>query len=310
MKALIAKYPVAILAIIVLGIQFGIVLVTKSMMKPGLRLHEVPEAHMVFRFRVFWPLVFAVLITYYLEGKAGLYKLFGAYKVWRVPGKWYAFAISWKFLFCYLGWAIAVFAFDDPTWWPGAAQPMFDKGLNGERMHIFNLIAAMPFILGIALVEETTWMKYCATRLQDKYSAFVSCSITGAIWGLWYLPMLLLGEGVPDGIPWYFFLLSMMGLAILLGWVYNMTHSGLILLIMQLVSNIAFFVMPALPLAHNGDARYVMAFVWAEVAIAAFVVIKYGYKEMGPGPRPTWTDPKIPGDAPASAEKSKTVAMA
>jgi membrane protease YdiL (CAAX protease family) len=266
------------------------------MMVEGKRLHEVPDAHMVFRFRVFWPLVFAVLLTYYLEGKAGLHKLFGAYKVWRVPGKWYAFSISWKFLFCYLGWAIADIAGILP--WPGAAQPMFTEGPNGERMHIINLLFGMPFIIGIALVEETTWMKYCATRLQDKYTAFTSCFITGIIWGLWYLPMLLLGEGVPDGIPWYMFLLSMVGLALLLGWVYNMTHSGLILLFMQLVSNIAFYIMPALPVAHDGDASWVKVFVWVEVAIAAFVVIRYGYKDMGLGPRPTWTDPQIPGDEP------------
>lgn len=292
MRSFISRFPVLTLAVIVLSIQFGIVIVAASLMPEGKRLHESPEAHMVFRFRVFWPLVFAVLLTWYLEGKAGLYKLFGAYRVWRVPGKWYVFAGSWKFLFCYLGWAIADLAGWLP--WPGAAQPMFETGPGGERWHVINLLAAMPFIIGIALVEETTWMKYCATRLQDKYTAFTSNFITGIIWGLWYLPMLLLGEGVPDGIPWYMFLLSMVGLALLLGWVYNMTHSGLILLLMQMVSNIAFFVMPALPVAHNGDASWVKVFVWVEVAIAAFVVIRYGPKDMGLGPRPTWKDPKIP----------------
>lgn len=296
MKRFIAKYPVLTLAVVVLAIQFGIVLVAAGLMPEGKRLHESPEAHMVFRFRVFWPLVFAVLITWYIEGKAGLYKLFGAYRIWRVPGKWYVFAGSWKFLFCYLGWAIA----DIAGWlpWPGAAQPMFSTPQHGGHIHFVNLIFAMPFIIGIALVEETTWMKYCATRLQDKYTAFTSCFITGIIWGLWYLPMLLLGEGVPDGIPWYMFLLSMIGLALLLGWVYNMTHSGLILLLMQMVSNIAFYVMPALPVAHNGDASWVKVFVWVEVAIAAFVVIRYGPKDMGLGPRPTWTDPKIPAWQP------------
>lgn len=307
MRSFISRYPVLTLAVIVLSIQLGIVMYAASLMEPGKRLHDSPAAHAVFRFRIFWPLLFAVLITYYLEGKKGLYKLFGAYRVWRVPGKWYLFAGSWKFLFCYLGWAIADIAGILP--WPGAAQPMFTVGEHGERMHIVNLLFGLPFIAFVALVEETTWMKYCATRLQDKYSALVSCTITGIIWGLWYLPMLLLGEGVPDGIPWYFFLLSMVGLAVLLGWVYNMTHSGLILLLMQLVSNIAFYVMPALPVAHNGDPHWVMVFVWVEVAIAAFVVIRYGPKEMGLGPRPTWTDPKIPDWDPARKDH-KTLAAA
>lgn len=294
MKGWISRYPVLVLATIVLGIQFTIVLITASLIPEGMRMHESPDAHMIFRFRVFTPLVFAVLITWYLEGMPGIRKLFGAYRVWRVPGKWYAFSLTWKFLFCYLGWAIADLTGILP--WPGASIPLFTEGENGERMHIFNLLSGFPFIIGIALVEETTWMKFCATRLQERYSALLSCTITGIIWGLWYLPMLLLGEGVPDGIPWYMFLLSMVGLAIILGWVYNMTHSGLILLIMQMISNIAFFIMPALPVTHNGDPSYVKAFVWVEVAIAAFVVIRYGWREMGTGPRPTWSDPKIPND--------------
>ncbi len=288
MKAWITRFPVLTLAVIVLGIQFGIVLVTSSMIPEGMRLHDVPDAHMVFRFRVFWPLVFAVLITYYIEGWPGLRNLFGAYKVWKVPGKWYAYALSWKFLFCYLAWAVA----DIMGWlpWPGASIPMFTEGENGERMHIFNLIATMPFIVGIAMVEETTWMKFCATRMQEKYSAFTSCFVTGIIWGLWYLPMLLLGEGVPDGIPWYTFLLSMAGLAIVLGWVYNMTHSGLLLLLMQLISNIAFFIVPALPVCHNGDSSYVKAFVYVELVIAAFLILRYGWRDMGVAPRPKWSD--------------------
>ncbi len=288
MKAWISRYPVLTLAVIVLGIQLSIVLIARSLMPPGVRMHDAPEAHMIFRFRIFWPLIFAVLLSWYLEGTTGLKRLFSSYKVWRVPGKWYAFSLSWKFLFCYLVWAITDLTGILP--WPGAAQPMFTPGEHDGRMHIENLLRAMPFIIFVALVEETTWMKYCTTRLQQKYTAFVSCTITGIIWGLWYLPMLLLGEGVPDGIPWYMFLLSMVGLAIVLGWVYNMTHSGLILLIMQIISNIAFFIMPALPMAHNGDPSWIKAFVWIEVAIAALLVIKYGHREMGEGPRPVWTD--------------------
>ena len=80
-------------------------------------------------------------------------------------------------------------------------------------------------------------MKFSVTRMQERYSALVSCLLVGIGWGLWYLPMLLIGEGVPDGYPWPMFLLSMVCLTVLLGWTYNMTRSGTILLIMQIVSN-------------------------------------------------------------------------
>ncbi|MEX1132046.1 MAG: CPBP family intramembrane glutamic endopeptidase [Flavobacteriales bacterium] len=285
MKSWVGRYPVLTLVMLVLGTQLGIVLTAAALMPPGVRMHDAEDAHTIFRLRVFGPLVFAIAISWYLEGKAGLMRLFRSYKVWRVPGRWYGFAISWKFLFCYLAWAIADLAGIMP--WPGAVVEGSFTGSNGL---LSGLLASSPFIIGIAVVEETTWMKFCLTRLQDRYSAFVSCLLTGVAWGLWYLPMLLLGEGVPDGVPWYMFLLSMVGLALILGWVYNMTRSGLILLFMQLVSNIAFFVMPALPGWHDGNPQYVVGFIVAEVFIAAVLVLVYGPKELGIGPRPTWSD--------------------
>lgn len=285
MRALITRYPVLALCMIVLFIQFGIVVWAGSMIPEGHRLHDSPSAHKIFRFRVFWPLVCAVLLTYYLEGREGLGRLFGSYQVWRVPKRFFGLALTWKFLFCYLAWAIADLTGILP--WPGAiSSGFFTKDVGG----IGDLLRSLPFIFGIALVEETTWMKFCVTHLQARYTALVSCVLTGIAWGLWYLPMLLLHEGVPDGVPWYMFLLSMVGLAVVLGWVYNMTHSGLVLLIMQVISNVAFFVMPALPTWHNMDSSYVKAFIWIEVAIATLLVLRYGARELGVGPRPTWND--------------------
>jgi membrane protease YdiL (CAAX protease family) len=305
MKSWVSRYPVLTLVLLVLGTQFGIVLTAAALMPPGVRMHDAEDAHTIFRLRVFGPLLFAIAISWYLEGSAGLKRLFGSYKVWRVPGRWYGFALSWKFLFCYLAWAIADLTGIMP--WPGA---VVDGSFTGSNGLLYGLLASSPFIIGIAVVEETTWMKFCLTRLQERYSAFVSCLFTGVAWGLWYLPMLLLGEGVPDGVPWYMFMLSMVGLALVLGWVYNMTRSGLILLFMQLISNIAFFVMPALPGWHEGNPQYVVGFIVAEVFIAAILVVIYGPKELGIGPRPTWSNSsgsKEQPKAPATEQQGPAI---
>jgi hypothetical protein len=75
---------------------------------------------------------------------------------------------------------------------------------------------------------------------------------------------------------------------------------------MQVISNIAFFVMPALPTWHKMDASYVIAFIWIEVSIVALLLLRYGYKELGTGPRPTWdqdaTAVKTPGREPSVKE--------
>jgi hypothetical protein len=240
---------------------------------------------MVFRLRVFGPLGFAILLTLYLDGKDGLRNLFSSFLHWRVPARWYALAFSWKFLFTWTG--VAVMAFLGIRIWPG----FFHHALaEGDLSPLKDLMRNMPFIVGIAFVEETSWIKFSVTRLQEKYHALPACLMAGFGWGLWYLPMLLVGEGVPDGYPWHTFMTSMVALTVLLGWAFNMTRSGTVLLIMQIVSNCAFFLLPVLPGWWNMDVAYITAFVWANVASAILLTLIFGWRELGTGKRATWSE--------------------
>jgi uncharacterized protein len=285
MHKFISRYPVLTFIFLTLTYQFGVVGMIWAILEPGQRIHEDHTAHMIFRFRVFGPLVFAVLITVYLEGLSGFKKLFASFIHWRVPAKWYLLAFSWKFLFTYLGLtSLAVLGLRE---WPGFVVENMIGG-TWENMH--HLLYALPFIIGIAFVEETAWMKFSVTRLQEKYSALTSCVIVGISWGMWYLPMLLLGDGVPDGYTWPMFMTSMLCLTILLGWTYNMTRSGTILLIMQIVSNCAFFIIPVLPAHWKLDDAYVNSFVAFNLISAILLVIIFGPKHLGRHERAKWND--------------------
>ncbi len=285
MRSFIAKNPVLVFILLTLGYQFVVVGLVKAMIPEGGHMHDSAAAHMVFRFRAFGPLAFAMLLTWYLEKGAGLRRLFGSFFHWKAGAQWYLLAFSWKFLFTYVG--IATLVFLGFAEWPGwLVRSLTEDGVAGLKP----LISNMPFIVGIALVEETAWMKFSVTRMQEKYSALRSCLTVGFAWGLWYLPMLLINEGVPDGYPWPVFLLSMICLTILLGWTYNMTRSGTILLIMQIVSNCAFFIIPVLPAWWNLDATYVNSFVAVNFVSAVTLVLVYGWRELGTGPRATWSE--------------------
>ncbi len=286
MKAFVARWPVAIFVALTLGFQVTIVIVAWAMMPAGSHLHDFPEAHSVFRLRVFGPLLFSMAITWYLDGALGLKKLFSGFLHWKVGPEWYALGFGWKFLFTYIG--IGTVALIGMRAWPGFIVPNF---LDGDHSAFMALVKNMPFIIGIAVVEETSWMKFSVTRLQEKYSALRSCAIIGVCWGLWYLPMLVLGEGVPDGIPWYFFMMSMFALTILLGWTYNMTHSGVVLLIMQIVSNSAFMMVPVLPGWWAGDPTFVIAFVLTNFTMAMLIVWRYGGEHLATKVRAKWSDP-------------------
>lgn len=285
MRAFVTRFPVLTFVLLTLGYQFLVVGVVWWRLPEGGHMHDDATAHMVFRFRVFGPLVFAMLLTAYLEGKAGLRNLFGSFLHWRTPAKWYLLAFSWKFLFTWVG--IGMLVLIGLRAWPG----FFVADVIGPGGGAFKgLLQNMPFIVGIAFVEETAWMKFSVTRLQERFHALPACLLVGVAWGLWYLPMLLVGEGVPDGYPWPIFMASMIALTILLAWTYNMTRSGTILLIMQIVSNCAFFLLPVLPGLHNMDAAYVNAFVGANVASAVLVALVFGWRELGVRKRATWSE--------------------
>jgi membrane protease YdiL (CAAX protease family) len=300
MKKFIATYPVLVFVLLTLGYQFAVVGMVKWMVPEWAHLHDSRNAWMIFRMRVFGPLAFAVLLTVYLEGVGGLKKLFGSFLHWRVPAKWYLLAFSWKFMFTYIGIAFIVVLGIAP--WPGFLVDNFILG-TGEASVAW--VKNLPFIVGIAFVEETSWLKFGLTRLQERYKALPACLIMGMAWGLWYLPMLLIHEGVPDGYPWPVFLVSMICLTILLGWTYNMTRSGTILLIMQIMSNCAFFIIPVLPAWWGGDATYVTGFVSVNLLSAVTLVLVFGWRELGTRTRAKWSDDAVEEDALIEPEQAR-----
>ena len=277
LRSFISRNPFTVFATLTLGYQFAVVGIVHTLTPAGLHMHDVPFAHMVFRFRVFGPLVFSMAITAYLEGIPGLKKLFASFFHWKVPAGWYLLAFTWKFILGYLGMMVVAALAIAP--WPG--------------WYVWNflptIISNLAFIVGIAVVEETSWIRFSFTRMQERYSALLSAIIVGLCWGLWYLPMMLLGEGVPDGIPWFAFLFSMFSLTTLLGWVFNTTRSGTILLIMQVISNCAFVFIPMLPMTTNNPA-YIQGFVIWFLLVAIIVIVVAGPKNLSRRERAKWSE--------------------
>ncbi len=275
MRSFVARFPVLVFVSIALAVQFVMVGFVYLTVPDGLDVNDVPLAHEVFRLRVFFPLLLAVLITYYLEGTMGLKKLFGPFLRWRAPAKWYTLAVSWKFIMGYLA-VLIVFLQGDPVEWisPGNFK---------------NLLTHMPFIIGIAVVEETAWIRFSMTRMQSRFSAFWSAMIVGNCWACWYLPMNLIDIGTPLGVPDIVFHSGVVSLTVLLIWVYNTTRSGTVLLIMQILSNMAFFVVPVLPQGMN-DAQRIITYGWLFVGVAISLILVFGTKNLSRRGRVRWDD--------------------
>ncbi|MBL7965333.1 MAG: hypothetical protein JNM31_15965 [Flavobacteriales bacterium] len=329
MRAFIQRYPVLTFVVLTLGFQFLIVLLVKATSNSGENVLEDPTAHGIFRLRVFGPLIFAALLSWYLEGKAGLANLFGSFLKWRVPAKWYMLAFTWKFVLTYLGCTVLLlFGIREWVGWikedffVGPGTSMEDAAeltlmewfryhvFSGEQTGLKDLRDNMLFLVGVAFVEETSWMKFCVTRLQERFTAFRSCLTIGICWGFWYSPMVIMGEGVPDGYLWPMHLMSMISLTFLLGWIFNMTRSGAVLMVAQVVANTTFFIIPALPGYWDGDTAYVNSFVFFNISMAVTLVLIYGPKELSRRKRARWSEglgPTGEGEGTAQAAISPTV---
>lgn len=279
MKSFVSRNPVSVFIALTLGYQVGVVLLAHHLMNGSGDLHGHPMAHNVFRIRAFGPLFFAVAITFWIEGRAGLQRLFGSFFRWRVPAKWYVLALSWKAILGYIGISGAVLL--GLRAWPPSVP------LDGHL--VSSLLKNLPFILGIALVEETAWMKFGVTRMQAKYPAWRSCLTVGTAWGAWYVPMVFLREGVPSGVAWQAALLSMISLTFFLSWVYNETRSGTVLFVMQVISNCTFLVVPILPNPPDMDQTFAVAYALSFCALACFLIAWAGPKHLcRSGPRAVW----------------------
>lgn len=280
MRVFVARYPVLVFIGLALAIQFAVVGFVWFIVPEGLEVSDVPLAHNVFRMRVFSPIILVTLITWYIEGTAGLKNLYGAYFHWRVPAKWYALAVGWKFIMAVIAIALAWLIWDVPTSWV-------------TEGNTWNLLMHMPFIIGIAFVEETAWIRFSMTRMQMRFTAFWSAMIIGNCWATWYLPMNLIDIGTPLGVPDIVFHSGVVCLTVLLIWVYNTTRSGTVLLVMQIVSNMAFFWVPVLPDTQIPAYR-IIAYSWIFVAVAITLVLVFGPQNISRRKRVRWDEGLVP----------------
>lgn len=283
MRAFITRYPVLTFMVLTLALQYITIAVAQYIAGPGQEMDSTPLSHMVLRSRVFGPLFVCLWVTWYLESWQGIRKLLGTYLYWRTPIKWYAVAIGWKFVLGWIGMGLAVLCTD--AIWPGWFDPGFWPGYRD----------ALLFLLIVTFIEETAWIRFCVSRMQEKYSALYTAFMVGNGWVLWYLPLFIMGVGVPTGYPVIIFYLAIVSLCVLLVWIYNSSRSGVVLLLTQISSNSAFFMVSVLPgsiMRADGtaDNRYV---IWYGVVFALFaagLAVVLGPKNLSRKPRAKWSD--------------------
>ena len=164
---------------------------------------------------VFIPAFMAISLTALSEGKVGVWSLLGKLSQWRVKLKWVVIALVLAFV---MRLTISLIAL-------GLGMIPAIQLRPGPPAQ-FVILALILFIF--ALPEELGWRGYALSKLLEQHSPFASGLIIGGLWGVLHLALHLPGM-IYAGLPLLPTLLQLIGLSVLITWLYVQTSGNILL---------------------------------------------------------------------------------
>ncbi len=171
-------------------------------------------------------LLFLIFLVLYTRGIKGVLDIFKPMLNWKVNPKWYLFGLLFAF-------TVGLFTLLLKGVYAGSELTSFLKTNFG----VFKLRSVMALFVW-AFLGEVVWVSYCIRELMKITKPFYASQIVGFVWTLWWIPIILLGEGVLPGIPIVSLGIFMLGIAGMCTIVYGNSKSGLCVLILQFMVNI------------------------------------------------------------------------
>ena len=152
---------------------------------------------------------FAVMALFF--GRSGVARLWRAGTRYRVGWAWYALVMLLPGLAAGAGWLAM-------------------SGFGSEMSSRDPVILAVVSGLLAGILEEFGWSGVAFPTLQARFGFLRAGVLLGVIWGLWHLPALFASEpSLRAHFSFIPFLLMVIPLRILLGWVYNGTGGSVFL---------------------------------------------------------------------------------
>lgn len=168
-----------------------------------------------------------ICLVKYTRGNAGVKDIFKPMLNWKVNPKWYLFSLLFAF-------TVGAFILLLKGFYSGEEYTSFLKVNFG----VFTKRAVVALFVW-AFLGEVVWVSYCIRELSKIIKPFYASQIIGLVWTLWWIPIILLGEGVLPGIPIGSLAIFMMGIAGMCTIVYGHAKSGICVLILQFALNIS-----------------------------------------------------------------------
>jgi membrane protease YdiL (CAAX protease family) len=161
------------------------------------------------------PAVMALLLSALTGGRQGVAALLKKLTQWGVGFKWYAIALGLGLI---LRLGIGVLAI--LLGWISSIQVRAWSVPQFVTLGIILLISALP--------EELGWRGYALPQMLGRRSALASALLIGVLWGSVHLALTLPGM-IYAGTSWLATLLELVGLSILLTWLFVQTGGNILI---------------------------------------------------------------------------------
>jgi uncharacterized protein len=168
------------------------------------------------------------IMTAVTEGREGIGRWLRRIVRWRVGFQWYLFALVGLPLIMVLATTVVR---------PGALESFQTLA----PLSVVPYLSAFVFmvLIGGPLFEEPGWSGFAQPRLQRLHGPLVGGLILGSLWALWHLPGFLIpSEGLTDIPPrgtvldFVVFALALVGLRLIIQWVFNNTKGSVLMAIL------------------------------------------------------------------------------
>ena len=144
---------------------------------------------------------------------------------WRVAGWWYAVAIGLPVVLAIASTMIAVLF-----------RPDLSSALSIRPWYMFVPLLAVMIVGGG--LEEPGWRGIAQPEIARTTGSAKAALLVGLVWALWHVPLFFLPGGVSQyGSNFPVFALGVVGMALMLGWLYSRTASILLCVVFHAAAN-------------------------------------------------------------------------
>jgi hypothetical protein len=249
MRSFIQKYEIWIFFVSIVVVNFLFISALKAEILPF-------RAYNLGRFLLLGS-VFAGVI-FISRGFAGVFDAVSSMRVWKISPKWYLMALLWGPVLCVL-----------TLLGKGALTGVFDFDLRFSGLTNFGLMRTV--FIG-SFIGEVVWVSYAIKSLSYRLAPFTACLIVGFFWSLWISPMVILNVGVIHDLPLPANAMNMAGIALICGFVYFHTRSGLCVLMLQLMFNTSLLIFPVTPVEGGIPTYWGFAALYFILPICLYLI--------------------------------------